>query len=180
SDDAIPKDQLSVLLTDAIDDFYWNSNKRNADALIALTGKDPDYEGMASRGYSAVVVQIPELSDPRVLEFNENLKHLGFLDVFVQNEWTPRLMQHEVSHLFGAYDYGMESPNYHKQDHITGERLARIHSVMDKTKYSDDPEGFKADPTGNIWLCNEWNEESIEIINANKSKKTNGSYKIFV
>lgn len=33
----------------AIDDFYWDSNKRNADALIALTGKYPDYEGIAFR-----------------------------------------------------------------------------------------------------------------------------------
>lgn len=49
SDDAIPKDQLSVLLSAAIDDFYWDSNKRNADALIALTGKYLDYEGMAFR-----------------------------------------------------------------------------------------------------------------------------------
>lgn len=89
-------------------------------------------------------------------------------------------MQHEVSHLFGAYDYGLENPNYHIQDNVTGERLARIHSVMDKTRLSEDTEGFKADPTGNIWLCNEWNEESIEIINANKVKKTNGIYKIYV
>ena len=113
-----------------------------------------------------------------MLEFNENLKCLGILDAFVQNEWTPRLMQHEVSHLFGAYDYGMENPSYHAQDNVTGERLARIHSIMDKTRFSDDPEGFKADPFGHIWLCNEWNEESIFIINSNKAGVTNGSYKI--
>lgn len=54
-------------------------------------------------------------------------------------------------------------------------RLARIHNIMDKTRLSEDPDGFKADPFGHIWL---YNEESILIINSNKSDVTNGSYKI--
>lgn len=183
SDDALPNDQLVALLKDAIDDFHWENNKRNADALLAFTGKDPDYEGIAFP--DAVGVQIPELSDPRVLGFWEPLEYLTkydprirfVLDPSVQLLWTPRLVQHEVSHLFGAYDYGLENPNYHTQDNVTGERLARIPGIMDKTKPTEDWDGFIADPTGNIFFSNEWNLESILIINANKTYVTNGSYK---
>ena len=56
-----------------------------------------------------------------------------FLDSSVQVEWSPKLIQHEVSHLFGAYDYGLESPNYHEQDHVTGERLAEGTYAVDIT-----------------------------------------------
>ncbi|MDW7775203.1 MAG: M12 family metallo-peptidase [Methanosarcinales archaeon] len=179
SDDAKDTQRMIYLLDDAKKEYNWESNKRNTDALIAFTGKDPDYEGMADPNPSnlSVAVQIPELSDPRVLEFNEYFKYFGIYNAWVQYEWNQRLIQHEVSHLFGAYDYGLENPNYHQQDNITGIRLARIHSIMDKTRYSEDKEGFKADKTGNIWLCNEWNEESILIMNFNKASITNGSYK---
>ncbi|MDW7775211.1 MAG: hypothetical protein SCH39_02605, partial [Methanosarcinales archaeon] len=167
-------------LEDVSDEYSWLTNKRNADALIAFTGKDPDYEGMANPDTSnlMVAVQIPELSDPRVVEFNKYLQFLGYFDDYVQDEWTQRLIQHEVSHLFGAYDYGLENPNYHEYDNVTGKRLARIHSVMDKTRYSEDKIGFILDWNGNIWLCNEWNEESIIIINSTKVDVTDGSYGI--
>ncbi|MDW7775208.1 MAG: hypothetical protein SCH39_02590 [Methanosarcinales archaeon] len=181
SDDASDTHILSDLLEDVKLEYNWESNKRNTEVLIAFTGKDPDYEGMTDPNPSnlSVVVQIPELSDPRVIEFWEPLQYLGFyLDPSVQILWSPRLTQHEVSHIFGAYDYGLESPKYHEQDNVTGIRLARIYSIMDKTRYSEDKEGFKADKTGNIWLCNEWNEESILIINSNKASVTNGSYKV--
>ncbi|MDW7775201.1 MAG: hypothetical protein SCH39_02555 [Methanosarcinales archaeon] len=49
---------------------------------------------------------------------------------------------------------------------------------MDKTRYSEDKDGFKADWDGNIWLCNEWNKESILIINSSKASVTNGYYKV--
>lgn len=89
------------------------------------------------------------------------------------------MIQHEVRHLFGAHDYGL-GKNYHKQDNVTGKRLASIHSVMDKTSPKEDFWNFIKDYDGNIWTCNEWNEESILIMNRNKVDVTNGSYKITV
>ncbi|MDW7777146.1 MAG: M12 family metallo-peptidase [Methanosarcinales archaeon] len=183
-DSANAKDieMMYFLLEDVNDEYSWDNNKRNADTLIAFTGKEPDYEGMAFS--DSFAVQIPELSDPRIKEMWEPLKYINYeiftmkYDRKIQKFWMHRLIQHEASHLFGAYDYGLENPAYHKQDNITGEKLARIHSVMDKTKPTEDWDGFKADPTGNILLCNEWNEESIQIINASKTEVTNGIYKI--
>ncbi|MDW7777367.1 MAG: hypothetical protein SCH39_13665, partial [Methanosarcinales archaeon] len=139
-----------------------------------FTGKDPDYEGMTIS--DSVGVQIPELSDPRVIEFWEPLKELDSMDTKVQKEWSPRLTQHEVSHLFGAYDYGLENPAYHEQDNVTGKRLASIHSVMDKTRPMEDFWNFIFDWNGNIWTCDEWNEESIQIINSKKIEVTKGNY----
>ena len=176
SDDATDNQSLGELLKDARNEFMWENNKRNADAMIAFTGKDPDYEGLKLS--DSVAVQIPELSDPRVIEFWEPLQYFGIiLDDNVQKEWSPRLTQHEVSHLFGAYDYGLENPAYHKQDNVTGKRLASIHSVMDKTKPTEDFWNFILDWDGSILTCNEWNEESIQIINSKKIEVTNGSYK---
>ena len=72
----------------------------------------------------------------------------------------------------------IKNPENYTLDNVTGERLASIHSVMDKTKPKEDLWNFIKDYDGSIWTCNEWNEESILIMNRNKVDVTNGSYKI--
>ncbi|MDW7777392.1 MAG: zinc-dependent metalloprotease family protein, partial [Methanosarcinales archaeon] len=105
SNDCININSIGSLLLDAREEYMWDYNKRDADAMIAFTGKDPDYEGLSIS--DSVAMQIPELSDPRAVEFWEPLgwwplNFVGYLnDHLIQEEWSPRLTQHEVSHLFG-------------------------------------------------------------------------------
>ena len=84
------------------------------------------------------------------------------------------MVQHEVSHIFGAYDYGKQYK--HQIDPISNNRLANIVGVMDKTKPFDDLDGFYNDPFGNIWFSHEWNPESVNIIEINKINKSGGVY----
>ena len=184
SNDAIDTSDIFDLLDDAEFEYNWENNKNGMDTLIAFTGKDPYIEGGAHRLKKSIAVQIPEISDPEIYPYVVALKTLGIwpnsipdyaVNIGVQSYWDSYLIQHEVSHIFGAYDYGLRY--VHKEDPISNKKLARINGVMDKTLPSEDLIGFVIDPLGNIWSSHEWNPESVQIINSNKMMKTNGPYR---
>lgn len=184
SDDADDPSSIFALRKDADVEYNWGNNKKGMDTLIAFTGKDPYIEGVTNRLNKSIVVQIPEIDDPQLNPYVTTLKNVGFwpekipddiVNFGVQFYWDSYLIQHEVSHIFEAHDYG-PSP-YREEDPISHNRLARINGVMDKTEPSDDPDGFNDDRLGNIWFSHEWNPESVQIINSNKLIKTNGPYR---
>jgi hypothetical protein len=182
SDDALDTHDIYRLLEDGMTEYHWINDKKGMDTLMAFTGKDPNYEGVASKVNKTVVVQIPEISDPQINSYVVGIKLLGkwpnipddITNYGVQYYWDSYLIQHEVSHVFGAHDYGPYPKR--EKDEITGDKLARIYSIMDKTKPSEDFDGFYDEHWGNIYFTHKWNPESIQIINSSKIDMTNGGF----
>jgi len=190
SDDAKNSYDIFILLDDVMNEFKWKNNKKGMDTLIAFTGKDPYIEGGADHLNKSIAIQIPEIDDPEIYPYVSLLKNLNIWpssipnDIFypgdiiinygIQYHWDSYLIQHEVSHIFEAYDYGLRYQ--HKEDPISNNTLARINGIMDKTTPLEDLDGFFYDPLGNIWFSHEWNPESVQIINSTKMIKTNGPY----
>ncbi|MDW7777148.1 MAG: hypothetical protein SCH39_12560, partial [Methanosarcinales archaeon] len=133
SDDAIDSSDIFDLLDDAEIEYKWGNNNKGMDTLIAFTGKDPYLEGRANSLNKSIVVQIPEIDDPEIYPYVSALKFLGIwpslipYDIFnpedivinygIQSYWDSYLIQHEVSHIFEAYDYGLQYE--HKEDPIS-------------------------------------------------------------
>ena len=114
--------------------FPWGTDNRNSDILVAFTGQDPgldsklygDYLGRGRSREAAAINRIP----------------------LFESLLSDNLVQHEISHLFGAHDY-----------------YDGRFSIMDKSKpwpiWDKSRWGF-------IWTTKKWDDESINIIESSQ------------
>ena len=129
----------SKLLDEVETETNWigrpgGTDNYNSDILVAFTGQDPyleskfngDYLGIASSRHAAAINRIPPV--PGLLSDN--------------------LVQHEISHLFGAHDY------YDGRSSIMDK--SKPWPIWDKSRW-----GF-------IWTTHKWDDDSINIIESNK------------
>lgn len=147
------KKESGKLLEEAIEETNWigrspGNDKHNSDILLAFTGQDSGLSpfifkrsyGIAFLDDAATIVKIP----PSYIEGDDNI------------------VQHEISHLFGADDY------YDGRS-----------SIMDKSWPW--PIG-NSSILGGIWKTHEWDNESFNRIELNKSEvsrfKEGGDYDI--
>lgn len=132
--------KISGLLDEVQEDTNWigydsGTDSHNSDILVAFTGQDPGFSSKSNDDYLGIA----------------NSK-----DAAVINKITPlplssvNLVQHEISHLFGASD--------HYDDR---------YCIMDKTWPwpAGDGQIF-----GNIWTTHEWDDECFNIIESNKTE----------
>ena len=155
SDDA----QLNsnYLLDEVVEETDWigsknGINNHNSDIIVAFTGQDAYLNpyifnrsyGVAFPSSAATITKIPPPT------------------IGMEKLETDNLVQHEISHLFGAHDHD-------------DSRFC----IMDKTSPSWDKLG---NVFGNIWTTHEWDEECYNIIELNKFEvsmfKEGGDYNI--
>ncbi|MDW7775199.1 MAG: hypothetical protein SCH39_02545 [Methanosarcinales archaeon] len=149
------------LLKEVMDEKDWIGTKYgtdnyNSDILLAFTGQDKFHPYMFNRSFgmafdydAAAIVKIPSIYSNTKWEIEDPIVNL---------------IQHEVSHLFGAPD--------HYDDRFC---------VMDKTWPWPIGEGVLIG-MGNLWTTHMWDDECYDIIESNKSEvalfKDGGEYDI--